>query len=236
MFSKGWAAQKKTHSTKLLGYIVHFRNHAELVNLFEEIFIFEVYRFRSSRPPSRVIDGGSNIGLAILYFKLKYPEAYVVGFEPVSDLFELLALNVTTNQLSRVEVFNQGLSEKAGPVVMYQNSNRSTLNWSMFAQNVTSKAITCHSVLLSTIIEEDQEYALKIDVEGSEIRIVQDLVWSGKIKRISEFIIEAHPAVVKELFPAMLNQLEANGFKYDVILDSLHKDSTEVMVYAKRGG
>ena len=43
-------------------------------------FIHQIYHFESGRKDPFIIDGGSNIGVSILYFKQLYPAARIVGF------------------------------------------------------------------------------------------------------------------------------------------------------------
>jgi len=230
--AKRFSSPSKQYSIKVLGYFIRFQDHAELINLFEEIFIFEVYRFRNNVLPTCIVDGGSNIGLTILYFKLKYPDTPVKGFEPIPNLFQLLSFNILNNNISGVEVFNVGLSNTAESITMCRNSFKSNLNWSMIYENPESPVTTVQSALLSSFIEEKKTYALKLDVEGSEITIINELITSGKIKYIRELIIELHPIINKECMPSMLNQLNNNGFQYDIVKDLLHESSTELMVYA----
>jgi hypothetical protein len=54
-----YVTKEKPPNETILGYHVYFHNYPELINLFEEIFIFQVYRFRTNLPAMNVIDGGS---------------------------------------------------------------------------------------------------------------------------------------------------------------------------------
>lgn len=46
------------------------------------------------REPRTIVDLGSNIGLSILYFRLRFPRARIIGVEPNPLAFELLRRNV----------------------------------------------------------------------------------------------------------------------------------------------
>lgn len=144
------------------------------------------YCLRSTHIPDRIIDGGSNIGLTIFYFRLKFPNTPILGFEPVEILFDVLVLNLKTNKLLDVEVRNVALTDKAGLVSMYKNGARSNLNWSMVRQNVESQSTPVQSALLSSFTEGTGNYALKLDVEGAEVEIMNDLINSGKVKKFYE--------------------------------------------------
>jgi hypothetical protein len=64
----------------ILSHRICFFNYHELLFLFEEIFVNETYFIEGRR--NSIVDSGSNIGLSILYFKLRDPDAEVTAFEP----------------------------------------------------------------------------------------------------------------------------------------------------------
>ena len=60
---------------KIFSYRIRFFNFPELLSLFEEIFIEEIYFVPGHH--GRIVDCGSKIGLSILYFKLQNPSAHI---------------------------------------------------------------------------------------------------------------------------------------------------------------
>jgi hypothetical protein len=108
--SKGLSS--KTRHEKFLGFTIRFYGYPELINLFEEIFIYHVYKFTNAGSTPSIIDCGSNIGLSILYFKSIYPHSRIVAFEPDEETFELLKENIRHNSLSQVSLYNFALSDK----------------------------------------------------------------------------------------------------------------------------
>src|ERR687891_918657 len=95
--------------TRILGMDVAFFDHYWLVEMYEEIFLRRQYAFESSRERPLIVDVGSNIGLAILFFKRLFPGATVLGFEPDPDTFELLTRNLEANRLEGVRIRNEAL-------------------------------------------------------------------------------------------------------------------------------
>ena len=61
--------------------------------LLEAIFIDGDYDVPLATPPRTIVDLGSNIGVSILYFKLRFPDAHVIGVEPDPVAFALLRRN-----------------------------------------------------------------------------------------------------------------------------------------------
>src|SRR5688500_13469212 len=70
---------------ELMGMRISFFNYATLLHLFEEIFIREIYFFKSTSASPIIFDCGSHIGLSILYFKSEIPSCQILGFEPDRD-------------------------------------------------------------------------------------------------------------------------------------------------------
>src|SRR5262245_33873931 len=52
------------------------------VPTFEQIFIRQDYDFDVKRPPKTIVDAGTNIGLASLYFSNKFPNTNIIAIEP----------------------------------------------------------------------------------------------------------------------------------------------------------
>src|ERR1044071_4816990 len=67
--------------TNLLGGIT-LTDSLSFVAGYEEIFKRENYKVDFATNDPFIIDCGSNIGLSIIYFKTRYPNAKIIGFEP----------------------------------------------------------------------------------------------------------------------------------------------------------
>lgn len=76
---------------------IRYSSVGQLRILFREIFIEPSYFFRTERPHPLIVDCGSNIGMSVIFFKLLYPDARVLAFEPDPAPFELLEQNIRTN-------------------------------------------------------------------------------------------------------------------------------------------
>src|SRR5919106_1265438 len=105
--------------TRILGMDVAFFDHYWLVEMYEEIFLRRQYAFESSRERPLIVDVGSNIGLAILFFKRLFPGATVIGFEPDPEAFRLLERNVGENRLQNVRLLNEAVYDGVGWVELY---------------------------------------------------------------------------------------------------------------------
>lgn len=55
-------------------YVFYFPSIDYFVGLFTEIFFKETYSIASTQEPIRVIDCGANIGVSLLYIKIRAPQ------------------------------------------------------------------------------------------------------------------------------------------------------------------
>jgi FkbM family methyltransferase len=190
--------------------------------MYEEIFIFLRYLFRCVREDPYIIDCGSNIGMSILFFKALYPEAKVVGFEPAEHAHTLLQENIAANDLSDVQVNNLAVGREDAEVDFYFDSdNPASLIMSTdprrVARRVTKECYKVRQVQLSKYVECEVDF-LKLDVEGAESAVLEELIESGAIDAIDQMVVEYHHHIDggEDDFGAFLRQLEARGFGYQI--------------------
>ncbi len=59
-------------------YPIKLRSGSSDINAFRQVFLYREYNFET-KEPQFIIDGGSNIGLAAIYFANKFPKATIVS-------------------------------------------------------------------------------------------------------------------------------------------------------------
>jgi FkbM family methyltransferase len=214
----------------LLGYTVQFHNYSELINLFEELFIHQVYLFKSTNVNPHIVDGGSNIGLSILFFKKIYPSCRILAFEPDLKSYELLCRNIAANHLSSVTLFHAALSNQEGTATLFSHKNEpGSLTMRLINSSDVSNGVIVPVKKVSTYIHEEVDL-LKLDVEGSEIDILQDLIQSQKLKLIKQLILEFHPVITQVSAERFIETLSQNKFKCRYEKDQLHPRSDDWMI------
>ncbi len=186
------------HEIKLAGYRVHFATIKHLTLLFKEIFVKKNYQCDMPDTPY-IIDGGANIGLAVLYFKKHYPEAKVIAFEPNPESFKYLKKNVESNNLQNVEIHNAALGGQEGTIMFYTSTDmpEADIGASAVRQHVARHheqkgeirelPIKCYK--LSAFVDSTV-HLLKLDVEGSEGEIIREL--DDRFGKVQNCIMEFH--------------------------------------------
>jgi FkbM family methyltransferase len=219
---------------KVLGFCMHFSTYPQIINLFEEIFIFQTYNFTSSNPAPLIFDCGSNIGLSVFYFKKIYPASRIVAFEPDADAFMVLRKNIEKNQLADVSIFNVALSSIEGELTLYKKpASFGSLTMSLIASVEKTHVQTVSAKKLSAFIHGKVEM-IKIDVEGSEIGILDDLLKSSELGLIEKMTIEYHPTLSNISIDDFIMKIRAHNFECYSVKDQLHPGSNEIMIYCMR--
>ena len=204
--------------SRILDFEVAAFNLSTLMFLFEQIFRDHEYLFRSERADPLIVDCGSNIGMSILFFKALYPEASVIGFEPDEQAYALLKRNIASNGLSGVQVHRAAVGMEDSTVDFFVDPEWSgSLNSSTNRNLMPKKGTVVQQVRLSTFIDGRVDL-LKLDVEGAEGAVLQDLVSSGVISNVDQIIAEYDHHIDENIdkLSEFLSQLEENGFGYQI--------------------
>lgn len=201
-----------------LRFRVEFFDYETLVFLFEEIFVNQDYYFKATTDSPVIIDAGSNIGVSLLFFKWLYPRSKIIAFEPDEQTFALLKRNVEANKLQDVQLHNKALHRFKGLVEFYYDTERpGCLHMSTKKERHLKSCKRIESALLSDYIQGEVEF-VKMDVEGAEAYVIQELTQRNKLRLIKEMVVEYHHHLAPndDKFSEALGTLENNGFGYQI--------------------
>ncbi|MFW6275576.1 MAG: FkbM family methyltransferase, partial [bacterium] len=181
-------------SVKYNGLEIGFNNRKEFETLFDEIFLKQIYRFETKNPKPVIFDCGSHIGLSVLYFKMLYPGASIVAFEPDKKSFKILKKNIEHNKLDDIETYNLALSGTKGIINFYRESSP---DWDTCGNSTVEEwgdrngfyRESIESTVLSDYITGEIDF-LKMDIEGAELNVLETI--QNKIHLIRELALEYH--------------------------------------------
>lgn len=179
-----------------------------------DIFINEVYKFKSSTKSPMILDCGANIGMSILYFKKIYPSARIKAYEPDNTIFKYLVHN--TEGLENVSLINKAVWTKEEKLGF---NSEGADGGSIFG--IMNRKIEIDTIRLKDEIKkEDHIDFLKIDIEGPEYKVLQDC--DGFLNNITNIFVEYHSFKDKEQeLGKLLELLHKNSFRYFV--DTIRK-------------
>lgn len=175
-----------------------------------DIFVQRGYHFECSRPDPVILDCGSNVGLSVIAFKQRYPMARVTAFEADPAIGDVLVSNLEMAGARDVEVVKGAAWVHAGSVRFVRDGADSG------RIDVDDGAGTVESVRLADFIK-DRVDLLKLDIEGAEYAVIDDLCQTRKIEQVDKIICEVHGrSRDKARFPSVLTRLVDEGFTFSV--------------------
>jgi FkbM family methyltransferase len=155
-----------------------------------------------------VIDGGSNIGMSLLFFKWIYPQSHVVCFEPDPKVLDILRENVVRNRLSDVTLVNAGLSGEAGTASFLPDGR----DGGRVVQSEGESRVQMER--LSDYLTEPVDF-LKLNIEGEELPVLREAADSGKLRNVRQMVVEYHGwAIGDQRLGDLLALLDGAGFRY----------------------
>jgi FkbM family methyltransferase len=230
----------KNKTANIVGFDVRFLDYEALSYLYNEIFIDNSYYFAAENETPYIIDCGSNIGMSILYFKTLYPNSRILAFEPGEEAFFCLEENVRNNLLKSIKVHKAALSSKEGTLdFYYDEENLGSLCMSTKQERMPKQRRSVEASLLSKHIDEEVDF-LKIDIEGAELEVIEELSSARKLRHVKQMAMEYHHHIVGEsdAFSRTLRTLEDAGFGYQIESDlrrPLKREQfQDILVYAYR--
>lgn len=217
----------KNNPENFLSYKVYYPNRSVLFGLIVEIFFKRVYRTKCDKEAKFIIDCGANIGISVFYFRWCYPKAKILAFEPNPEAVLYLNKNVSENNLLDVNVLPIALGGNTGEVDFFveqvmEASTGSSLSSGAHDKD-NEKVVKVKIDLLSNYINQEIDF-LKLDIEGAEAMVIEDLREKGKFKFIKEMSIEYHYNYLEVSYPLfkVLNVLKSEGFECDTFNSPMH--------------
>jgi FkbM family methyltransferase len=228
-------AQRSLRKLRSFGFIVSMRGDEIVLqkdgiqffvhswddmNLVEEIFIDDIYRFDLNRGVV-VIDVGMNIGLVSMRFAQKPSVAKVYSFEPFEATYQRAMNNLSLNPTvsAKIEADNAGISTADGVRVFSIFENADSGSQSMRDVEggipVEMKMRDAASVFKKAIEEAELgglAVVAKVDCEGGEFEIIARLAESGLLNRVTAVMVEWHRVFKGRTQADLINPLKDAGF------------------------
>ncbi len=202
--------------------------------ILREVFILGDYSVALENKAPVILDCGANIGISSLYMKERYPNARITAFEPSEKTFEILKENLA--HLKDVTCVRAALGKQDGGTVQFwEMSGKPGGSTGIREVHETKSSrrefvpVDVPAAKLSTHINGPIDL-MKMDIEGGEGIVLDELLESGKLQQIRELVFEYHynPSNEQNRLSRILSLLEDNGFSL-VIFGSDVRSSSEIL-------
>jgi FkbM family methyltransferase len=186
---------------------IKLRNDSSDISTFYQIFYRKDYDLRYPAEPKTILDLGANIGLSVIYFKSRFPDATIIAVEPDPENFRMLQDN--TRAYADVHCLNYGIWNKHA---FLEIKDPGFGKWALMLSEVKEKSgSTVEAISVNDILAKfkiDKLDILKIDIEGSEKELFEDN-YEKWLPLVNMLIIELHdhmrPGCSKSFFKALAN-------------------------------
>jgi len=143
--------------------------------------------------PYSFLDIGANQGIYTLIASKNRNIKKIYSFEPVPENFKSLKKNIKLNNFNKITTVKAAISS--------QNKNRyisfnkfhtgtSSLDLKKNNKNKLIKIKTINFIYLNKLIKLDYNLIIKIDVEGHELVVLEQIVKSNLIRKVDYIFIE----------------------------------------------
>lgn len=186
---------------------IHFSKPWEVLHTWDEIFCQQIYRFKTTNQSPYILDCGSNIGMAVMYFKWLYPQAIIQAFEPDASNYALLEKNVAGNHYSNVTLHKEAIwIHNDG--IQFQSAGSHA---SRIGDDAGANTISVPTRRLKELLLERPVDFLKLDIEGAEYEVLLDC--EDALHQVGHFFLEYHGTVGDTpKLTRLLNMMENAGF------------------------
>jgi FkbM family methyltransferase len=184
--TRGRTARPATLALGELGAIT-IRDFSELLVLWE-VFVARVYDVPELPGEAGVVlDLGCNVGASLLWFRGRYPQAHLVGYEADPVTADLARRN--TAGLSGVEVHATAMAGRDGEVTFWRIAGES---WASGTFEPGGTPVTVPAASLDTVLDalDGPVDVLKINIEGAEHSVLAE---ATRLDRVRVILGQYHP-------------------------------------------
>ena len=141
-----------------------------------------------------IVDAGANVGYTGVFLKLFFREAYLVAIEPDQSNTEQIKLNFTTNNITDTEIVLAGVWSHDCFLELKKDKSKGQ-EWGFYVEeSAVPTGIRAIDILNLPQLSNDRLIdILKIDIEGSEIKLFEDKEKARNLLSITKYLaIEIH--------------------------------------------
>jgi FkbM family methyltransferase len=193
---------------------IYLRRGTSDIAVFNQVFLVEEYKVSLKESPRFIVDCGANVGLTTVFFRLMYPEAFIVAVEPEASNFAMLERN--TSKLDSIHCLRAGIWNRD---TFLRVENASAEKWEFTFLETGNQPGAVKAISITSILQQfDRKEIdiLKMDIEGSEQEVFSTNYesWLPKVKAI---LIELHDSIRKGCSSSLFRALLQYDFSFDVV-------------------
>jgi FkbM family methyltransferase len=151
----------------------------------------------------------------------------IIIFEPVTRYFDIIEQKFIGNE--KISVIKRGLSNEDKEILIFDSEDSSSVFWGDRESEKIQLAKFSSFVSTQRIKEID---LIKINIEGGEYDLLEDIIGSGLVNRISNLQIQFHRFIEgcqekRDLIRKELSKTHSLTYDYEFIWENWKLDSTK---------
>jgi FkbM family methyltransferase len=200
----------------LLGQPLRFCDAASVLSAYRSIYENGIYAFDTAKIDPVILDCGANVGLAVLYWKQRYPHAHITAFEADPNAFALLKLNCSAFAPTDVALVNKAVwvTNEVLPFVG-DGADGGHIDDTKHEAIGGNQTVFVESMRLRDYLCERSVDLLKLDIEGAEVDVLIDC--RECLEGVQRVFVEYHSFVNRsQRLDEVISVLRGAGFRYHV--------------------
>jgi FkbM family methyltransferase len=190
---------------RLHGKNTRLTDAASFVYGLEEVFGKRAYDFCCANKAPRVIDAGANVGLAPMFWRLRWSTLDLTCFEPDPVICGVLKHNLSSHGINQAQVYQCALATHSGEKIFRSEGGTS-------GRLDPTGDIKVKTLKLSDFLDRPVDL-LKVDIEGEETEVL--LACGELLKSAQNIFIEYHSFERKpQELHELLTLLHRCNFRY----------------------
>ena len=165
---------------------------------YNESFATQLFK-EAIRPGATVLDVGANIGcFSLVAARRAGTQGKVYAFEPGPDNFALLTRNIELNELTNVTPIPKAVGNEPKTLILTLGEDSDQHSLFGPAMVAATGAIPVECVALDDFLEGRTPDVVKIDVEGSELSVLDGMRQTIEKSKALVMIIELNPVCLSQ--------------------------------------
>lgn len=198
-------------NTKISKFNIYAPDSWSFLSSYKEIFVNEIYNFKTNKDSPFIIDIGANIGLSILFFKTIYPNSKILAFEADPYIFKFLQKNIYGNGFNDVKLINKAAWIK--DTLLKFSSDKA--DGGKVSNKEANNLIEIEAIDISKFFNVQEIDFLKIDIEGAEEFVLPHC--KQYLDKVQNLFVEYHSSINQKQFLAhIINILSDSGFRIHI--------------------
>jgi FkbM family methyltransferase len=200
-------------STSILGKPLNLLDGKSFYYSYRELWENKIYKFLSKKANPFIIDGGSNIGLSIIYLKELYPKSKIIGFEADPVVYKTLQANLNSFGYDDVEIYNNALW-KEETTLEFAIEGADAGRIARDNEEELNNRVKVPAVCLSKYLFQPIDF-LKLDIEGAETAVLQEC--ANHLHQVKNLFVEYHSFREEpQTLSSIINILSEAGFRLHI--------------------